>query len=70
MKLRKTKLQYVASRVKQHSFISISSFRLSVSFVHLDRKYLAVAGIGAAVTAIGIGLYVHTRKEEKHGWFK
>ena len=38
--------------------------------MHHDKKYLAVAGIGAAITAIGIGLFVHTKKEEKHGWFE
>jgi hypothetical protein len=35
--------------------------------MHHYKKYLVVAGLGAAMTAIGIGLYVHIKKEEKHG---
>jgi len=38
--------------------------------LHHFKKYLAVAGIGVAITAIGLGLFAKTKKEEKHGWFK
>jgi hypothetical protein len=38
--------------------------------MNYDKKYLAIAGIGTAIAAIGIGLFVHTKKEAKHGWFK
>jgi hypothetical protein len=34
--------------------------------LHHYKKYLAVAGIGAAMTAVGLGLFVKTKKEEKH----
>jgi hypothetical protein len=39
-----------------------------VLVIVLNKKYLAIAGIGAAMTAIGIGIFAKTRKEEKHGW--
>jgi hypothetical protein len=38
--------------------------------MHHYKKYIAVAGIGAAITAVGLGLFMHSKKEEKHGWFK
>ena len=39
---------------------------LWVIVLHHYKKYLAVAGVGAAITAIGLGLFVKTKKEEKH----
>jgi len=38
--------------------------------MHHYKKYLVVAGVGAAMTAVGLGLFAHTKKKEKHGWFK
>jgi hypothetical protein len=32
------------------------------------KKYLAIAGIGAAAVAIGLTLFAKYKKEEKHGW--
>ncbi len=39
-----------------------------VLVIVLHKKYLAIAGIGAAITAIGLGIFAKTKKEEKHGW--
>jgi hypothetical protein len=33
------------------------------------KKYLAIAGIGVAITVLGLGLFAKTKKEEKHCWF-
>jgi hypothetical protein len=38
--------------------------------IFMEKKYIAVAGLGTAITAIGIGLLLHSKKEEKHGLFK
>jgi hypothetical protein len=35
--------------------------------MHHYKKYLAVAGIGVAMTAIGLAMFAKTKKEEKHG---
>jgi hypothetical protein len=32
------------------------------------KKYLAVAGLGVAMAAVGLALFTKTMKEEKHGW--
>lgn len=42
-----------------------------VNILHHYKKYLVVAGIGVAMTAVGLGLFAKTKKEEKqgHGWF-
>jgi hypothetical protein len=39
-----------------------------VIVLHHYKKYLAVAGIGAAMTIVGLALFKKTKKEEKHGW--
>jgi hypothetical protein len=36
--------------------------------LHHYKKYIAIAGIGAAVAAVGLSLVIKTKKEEKHGW--
>jgi hypothetical protein len=35
--------------------------------LHHYKKFLAVAGVGAAITAVGLAMFVKTKKEEKHG---
>jgi hypothetical protein len=35
-------------------------------FMHHYKKYLVLAGIGAAMTAIGLKMFVKAKKEEKH----
>ena len=39
---------------------------LEVIDLHHYKKYLAVAGAGAAITAVGLALFIKTWKEEKH----
>jgi hypothetical protein len=34
--------------------------------MHHYKKYLAIAGIGAAITAVGVGMFIKTIKAEKH----
>ncbi len=34
--------------------------------MHHYKKYLVLAGIGAAMTAIGLKMFVKAKKEEKH----
>jgi hypothetical protein len=36
--------------------------------LHHYKKYLAIAGIGAAMTLVGLSIFAKTKKEEKHGW--
>jgi hypothetical protein len=37
--------------------------------LHHYKKYIAIASIGAAMAAVGFGLLIKTKKEEKHhGW--
>jgi hypothetical protein len=37
--------------------------------MHHYKKYLFMAGIGAAMTAVGLGMFLKTKKEEKrHCW--
>ncbi len=38
-----------------------------VNVLHHYKKYLAVAGFGAVMVAVGLGMFVKTKKEEKHG---
>jgi hypothetical protein len=35
--------------------------------MHHYKKYLAMAGLGLAITTIGLALFVKTKKEEKKG---
>jgi hypothetical protein len=36
--------------------------------LHHYKKYLAVAAFGTLLSAVGLALFVKTKKEEKHGW--
>lgn len=38
--------------------------------MHHYKKYLAIAGVGAAITAVGLAMFAKTKKEEKekHGF--
>ena len=38
--------------------------------MHHYKKYLAIAGLGVVMTAVGLSLYKHAKKEEKHSWWK
>jgi hypothetical protein len=52
----------------QHMFINdFYCFTIGEIVLHHYKKYLAVAGVGAAMTAVGLALFVKTKKEEKHG---
>jgi len=52
------------------SLLDYISFLLSViCFMHEYKKYLAIAGVGAAVAAVGLALFAKTRMEEKHGFW-
>jgi hypothetical protein len=37
-----------------------------VNFLHHYKKYYAIVGVGAAITAIGLGLVMKAKKDEKH----
>jgi hypothetical protein len=50
------------------SLLDIYPCLLWVIVLHHYKKYLAIAGIGAAMAAIGLSLFAKTKKEEKHGW--
>jgi hypothetical protein len=52
-------------KLNQHMFKYFLTKKRVVIFLHHYKKYLAIVGVGAAITAVGLGLVMKAKHDEK-----